>query len=134
MGVKIDDTEMRSEATGHTAKRQPSGKWRASWLPEYDLDRNEAVTAMVLAEHVGHRSCTELDKTWPHITGWAAELGMGPEAALLGIRQPPPARQAEEPGICGQPGERDGNCGLMPDHEGRVLRPRGAESHPQRQA
>ena len=47
-----------------------------SWLPGRHMDRNSAITAMVLADltgpgdmHAGHRH-------WPHIEGWAAELAL----------------------------------------------------------
>jgi hypothetical protein len=93
MAIKIGDTAMTSETTGHSARHLPSGAWRVTWLPGSDLNRNEAITAMTLAETVANRPVTTEDRLWPHIEGWAAELGMGAEAAILGVRQPP----AEQP-------------------------------------
>ena len=97
MGIKIDNNSMRSDETAHTATHAQGGGiardvWRVSWLPGHLLTRNEAITAMTLAEAIDGTAVTTEDKIWPHITGWAAELGMGPEAAILGIRQPPPVQ------------------------------------------
>jgi hypothetical protein len=95
MAIKIDDTEMASDATQHTACQTPSGAWRVTWLPGFDLNRNEAITAMVLADHVGNQAITTQDRIWPFVEGWAAELGMSPEAALLGVRKPPEQAQRQ---------------------------------------
>jgi len=84
MAVTITDQGMTSDLTGHTATS--SGvRWRVSWLPGRDLDRNQAVTAMMLAETVtgsepppggGNRSY------WALLDGWAAELGLATSEAL----------------------------------------------------
>jgi hypothetical protein len=52
MTLTINDTTMTSDRTAHTA-RQASGlqhEWEVSWLPGQTLDRNTAITAMVLAD------------------------------------------------------------------------------------
>jgi hypothetical protein len=87
MGIRIGDTVMKGETSGHSASRKASGMWEVSWIPGHEVGRNEAITAMVLAETVSNKPVTETDPMWPFISGWAAELGMGPEAAILGIRQ-----------------------------------------------
>ena len=53
------------------------------------MDRNSAITAMVLADvvatddvHAGHR-------LWPHIEGWAAGLGLAAPDALAWASEPP---------------------------------------------
>ena len=97
MAIKISETAMTSETTGHSARQLPSGAWRVTWLPGSDLNRNEAITAMTLAETITNRPVTTEDRLWPHIEGWAAELGMGAEAAILGVRQPP-AEQSQRQG------------------------------------
>ena len=86
MATKITDTEMSSDLTRHAARAAESGGWTVSWLPGRTLTRDQAITAMTIAEmigahatvgdplHAGHR-------LWPHVDQWAAELAMtGPDA------------------------------------------------------
>ncbi|MCW2931847.1 MAG: hypothetical protein JWM19_2809, partial [Actinomycetia bacterium] len=47
-----------------------------SWLPGQLLDRNEAITAMVLADLAGPDTVHDGHRLWPHVQGWAAELGL----------------------------------------------------------
>ena len=64
MTLRIDDTAMTSDQTAHFARHAPDRNgWEVSWLPGQTLDRNSAITAMVLADttaepglHEGHRS------------------------------------------------------------------------------
>jgi len=83
MATKITDQGMFSDQTRHTAKRTESG-WLVSWLPGRTLTRNQAVTAMTIAEAVAVHADDLADsssKWWLHVDGWAAELAMtGPEA------------------------------------------------------
>ena len=51
-GITITDTNMTSPATPHTATATGGG-WKVSWLPGRILDRNQATTAMVIANIVG---------------------------------------------------------------------------------
>ena len=92
MAIKITDTELSSDLHPHTAElrhSQDGDAWRVSWLPGRTVGRNEAITAMVLAEDVsavkdlgpGHRH-------WPFIEGWSAELGLAPEQAVARITKP----------------------------------------------
>jgi hypothetical protein len=97
--LRITDTEMTSDATRHRAELLPDGGWRVSWLPERRLTRDQAVTAMTLAEAVANMQeegrTTVVDHThrlWPHIDGWAAELGLtGPDAVVRASSSPEPA-------------------------------------------
>ena len=89
MALTINDTAMTSDQTAHTARQAPSGHgWEVSWLPGQTLDRNSAITAMTLADtaepglHEGHR-------LWPHIQGWAGELGLTAPDAIARASQPP---------------------------------------------
>jgi hypothetical protein len=62
------------------------------------LDRNTAITAMTLAEAAAGTGLHEGHRLWPHIQGWAAELGLtGPEA-VAAASQPPSGinRQQEQ--------------------------------------
>ena len=90
MTLTISDTTMSSDQTTHTARQEPSQNgWEVTWLPGKTLDRNSAITAMVLADTTADESVREGHRLWPHIQGWAAELGLtGPDAAAA-ISQPP---------------------------------------------
>ena len=51
MTLTINDTTMTSDQTAHTARHEPSRNgWEVSWLPGRTLDRNTAITAMILAD------------------------------------------------------------------------------------
>jgi hypothetical protein len=91
MATKISDTEMTSDRTRHTARVVPGAvveggptAWEVSWLPGRLLLRNQAITAMTIAEVVWtHQFETpgSKDPIWLHLDGWAAELGItGPNA------------------------------------------------------
>jgi hypothetical protein len=86
---------MTSTETRHTAQlvKLPSPltgySWQVTWLPGQHLTRDQAITAMTIAETVAttdlavefnHRS-PEGSKVWGHIDNWASELGItGPHA------------------------------------------------------
>jgi hypothetical protein len=82
MTLTINDTTMTSDQTPHTARQEPSQRgWEVSWLPGRTLDRNSAITAMILADTSADDRVREGHRLWPHIQSWAAELGLtGPEA------------------------------------------------------
>jgi hypothetical protein len=86
--VKITDTEMTSDLTPHTARFDPdaaavgSGAWIVSWLPQRLLTRNQAITAMTLAEAVAAHPASPGSQWWPFIQGWAAELGVATQRAI----------------------------------------------------
>jgi hypothetical protein len=84
MTLTINDTAMTSDQTGHTA-RLASGRphrWEVSWLPGRTLDRNSAITAMVLADHAREPDLNERHRLWPFIQTWAAEFGLTGSDAL----------------------------------------------------
>ncbi len=91
MTLTINDSSMTSDRTPHTARHAPDrGGWEVSWLPGRTLDRNTAITAMILAGTAAQPGLREGHRLWPHIQGWAAELGLtGPEA-VAAASQPPP--------------------------------------------
>jgi hypothetical protein len=87
--LKIDDTAMTSDQTAHTARQSPSGHgWEVSWLPGQTLDRNTAITAMILADTTAERDLAEGHRLWPHIQSWAGELGLTVPDAIARISQP----------------------------------------------
>ena len=92
MTLTINDTTMTSDQTGHTARQAhgPQYGWEVSWLPGQILDRNTAITAMILADIAGEPDLHEGHRLWPHIQSWAAELGLSGADALTRATQPPP--------------------------------------------
>lgn len=85
MATQISDTTMASNQTRHTATATRAG-WEVTWLPGRALTRNQAVTAMTIAEWVTvHRDALAggLSPEWVHLAAWAGELGLTPERALL---------------------------------------------------
>lgn len=51
MNIKITDEAMTSDTTPHSTRPDGDG-WAVTWLPGRVLNRNQAITAMVLAETV----------------------------------------------------------------------------------
>ncbi|MGH3248187.1 MAG: hypothetical protein ACRDOI_18585 [Trebonia sp.] len=91
MPTQITSDEMTSNLTPHTA-RPTDGGWLVSWLPGRVLTWNEAITAMTLAEMVRESLGDEPNPSvryWPHIEGWAAELGMDAVNAFALASLPP---------------------------------------------
>ena len=100
MTLTINDTTMTSDQTPHTARHAPSRNgWEVSWLPRRVLDRNSAITAMILADTTADERVREGHRLWPHIQSWAAELGLTGTDAVAAISQSPgdPGRE-HEPG------------------------------------
>lgn len=85
MTTKISDTEMTSDQTRHTAKlvKLPSPltgySWQVTSLPGRHLTRDQAITAMTIAEMTMAEST---DAVLPHVAGWAAELGLSDVDAI----------------------------------------------------
>jgi hypothetical protein len=91
MTLTINDTTMTSDQTPHTA-RQARGRphqWEVSWLPGQILDRNTTITAMLLADTAAQGDLHEGHRLWPHIQGWAAELGLTDPDAIAPASPPP---------------------------------------------
>jgi hypothetical protein len=90
MTLTITGTTMTSDHTAHTARQAPGRNgWKVSWLPGQALDRNTAITAMTLAEVAAKDDLHEGHRLWPHIQGWAAELGLTGPDAIARATQPP---------------------------------------------
>jgi hypothetical protein len=102
MTLTINDTTMTSDQTPHTARLAPGCQhiWQVSWLPGEVLDRNSAITAMILADTASEHDLGEEHPLWPFIENWAAELGLtGPDA----IAQPPRDPDPQQERASGQP-------------------------------
>ncbi len=90
MTLTITDTTMTSDHSAHTARHTPGRDgWEVSWLPGQILDRNAAVTAMTLADTAAERDLHEGHRLWPHIQGWAGELGLTAPEAIARVARPP---------------------------------------------
>jgi hypothetical protein len=91
MTLTIQDDSISSDHTMHTARLAPGHEpaWHVSWLPGRLLDRNSAITAMVLADVVVAGEVDAGHRIWPQIEGWAAELGLTAPDALAWVSQPP---------------------------------------------
>jgi hypothetical protein len=91
MALRILDYRMYSDHSHHTARLVPGKQysWEVSWLPGQHLNRNEAITAMVLADTTAYGDVQPGHRSWPHIEGWADELGMTGSQALDRVAGPP---------------------------------------------
>src|SRR5215472_11501631 len=82
---------MSSPDTPHTATATGGG-WQVSWLPGRPLDRNQAITAMVIASTVSGKGVPRADDPiWLHLDGWAAELSLTAPSAVVRAFAPPVA-------------------------------------------
>lgn len=77
--MRITNHLMSSEHTRHHARTvlagDPYGLWVVSWLPHLRVTRNQAITAITLAEIV-NQGVAPGDRMWPVVVSWAAELGL----------------------------------------------------------
>jgi len=91
MTLTITGTTMTSDHTAHTARQAPGQeyRWEVSWLPGQILDRNTAITAMILADLAAEEDLHQGHRLWPHIQGWAGELGLTAPDAITRATQPP---------------------------------------------
>jgi hypothetical protein len=103
MGIKITDDSMSSDLSPHSAGLWPMPEagesptmWRVSWLPERPVGRNEATSAIVLAETVAATPDLGPDhRMWGFIDSWAAELGLSAEEAVARVRELPQREMGE---------------------------------------
>ena len=105
MTLTINDTTMTSDQTPHTARRAtgPQYGWEVSWLPSQLLDRNTAITAMVLANLAAEEDLHQGHRLWPHIQSWAEELGLTAPDAITQVTQPPSDIQHHQDRVGEQP-------------------------------
>lgn len=89
--IAITDTGMVS-TTGHTADLDQGcgpydkGAWVVSWCPLRPFDRDQAITALTLAEFVTNGTVDATHKRWPFVRDFAAELDMDPTEAVRMIQ------------------------------------------------
>ncbi len=101
MALTINDTTMTSDQSLHTARQAPGHRhgWEVSWLPGQVLDRDTAITAMILADIAATGDIHPDHRLWPAVQSWSAEVGLTGRDAIERAAQPPPdaARQPEPP-------------------------------------
>ena len=91
MALTIDDDSITSDGSAHTAHRAPGNgnRWEVSWLPGRRLDRNSAITAMILADVTTRGDVHPGDRNWIFVEGWAAELGLtAPDVLARTVGEP----------------------------------------------
>jgi hypothetical protein len=91
MTLTINDDSISGDHTRHTARPAPGRRhaWEISWLPGRLVDRNTAITAMVLADTAGSCGLRARHRLRPHIQSWAGELGLAAPDALARASRPP---------------------------------------------
>jgi hypothetical protein len=101
MSLSIQDESISSSNTRHTARLAPGHEraWQVSWVPGRLMDRNTAITAMVLADVVGTDDVHAGHRLWPHIEGWAAELSLTGHDALAWASEPPGRVSSEKDAV-----------------------------------
>src|SRR5690348_17137621 len=102
MSLTIGDDTMTSDQSPHTARQAPGHRhdWEVTWLPGQILDRDTAITAMILADIAATGDIHPEHRLWPAVQSWSAELGLtGPDAINQASQLPSAAtRQPEPPG------------------------------------
>jgi hypothetical protein len=121
MTLTINDTTITSDQNPHTARQAPGRppQWEVSWLPGQAMDRNTATTAMVLADLTGQDDLHEGHRLWPHIQGWAAELGLTGPDAIARTSEPPRHLGPGQERASGQPDRGAGQLTSQPDTASR---------------
>src|SRR5689334_20238379 len=100
MALTIDDTIMTSDQSAHTARQAPGHRhgWEVTWLPGQILDRDTAITAMMLADIAATGDIHPEHRLWPAVQSWSAEVGLtGPDAIAQASQPPPDATRQAEP-------------------------------------
>jgi len=97
-------------SNAHTVRSAPGRPhaWEVSSLPGQLLDRNTAITAMMLADTASDARRDEEHRLWPAIHNWAAELGLTGPAAVAQVSQPPDQIKGSDRGIA-----RLGSCRIV---------------------
>ena len=88
MQLTITDSYMRGTGTRHSAKLTADG-WEVTWLPGRALTRNQAITAMTIADIVATCDMMSDSPMWPFIDSWAEELDMSSLQAVVWSSESP---------------------------------------------
>ena len=73
MSLTINDDTMTSDQSPHTARQAPGHRhgWEVSWLPGQVLDRDTAITAMILADIAATGDIGPGHRLWPAVQSWS---------------------------------------------------------------
>lgn len=89
MAMTITDEGIRSDQTSARAwpaqPSQPYGQWVVAWCPDRVLTRNQAITAMILAEEIAAWDGRRDGKAWLFIQAHADELGLPVSTAAASL-------------------------------------------------
>jgi hypothetical protein len=101
MTIHPTDDVITSDVTPHTATRCPGG-WAVTWLGDRTVGRNQAITAMLLAEEAvtasrGNLLSDATLKSCRLIDDLARELDLTGEQAIDMVRETPPSAPADAP-------------------------------------
>jgi hypothetical protein len=81
--TRIGELFMCSDVTPVIAVKTADG-WAVSWISGRCVDRNQAITAMTVAEVLASGVCPGA-RMWPHVEDWVTgELGL-PMTAVLAV-------------------------------------------------
>jgi hypothetical protein len=105
MALTILDDIISSDRTAHSARVLPGASrgWEVSWLAGRRLDRNAAITAMVLADATGPGGMHPGYRLWIHVEGWAAELGLTAPGVLARTARAPSRAEARNSAMPADP-------------------------------
>ena len=92
MSLRITNVDMSSDLSPHWAKWMPGDGWIVSWLPGRVMDRDEAATAMLIAETVatmvGEKAARHNSRSL-YLDRLAAELGLSGQEVMTRVLEPP---------------------------------------------
>lgn len=105
MALTILDPSITSDQTGHTARRVANDEHdrEVPWLPGRSVNRNSAVTAMLLAGLAAPGDMDAGHKLWVHVEGRAAELGLTAQGVLAQAAGAPGRTSAGERALPADP-------------------------------
>lgn len=87
MTLTVTANRITSTTTGHAARQTCNLLlWEVTWLPDRVVKLDQAVTALVLAEHVTRGAVAPDHQRWPLVARCAEALELTPADAIELIR------------------------------------------------
>lgn len=88
MSLHIGDRLMSSSVTGHTARRETGQRWwSVTWLENRQLTKNQAVTALTIAELVAGGVIGPTHRDWSLLGSLATELDLSGDNAVYLVKE-----------------------------------------------
>jgi hypothetical protein len=115
--TRTPEVTTTSDQNPHAARQAPGlpHEWEVSWLPGHILDRNSAITVMVLAAIARSGDLREVHRLWPHTQSWAAEFGLTGPDVIAQASQPPRGLEAGQERGSGRPDREGGRLTSQQD-------------------